>query len=96
MGQVLHYTTTTHATRKAIQEAPEQVSNNALANRYGVHFETVKKWREQDTVEDRPSGLEKPGSKTLTKVEEAACVLFRTTTKLSLDDCLYSLQDEIP
>ena len=97
MGQVLHgNATTTHAIRKAIQEAPEEVSNNALANRYGIHFETVKKWRERDTVEDRPSGLEKPSPKTLTKVEEAACVLFRTTTKLSLDDCLYSLQDEIP
>ena len=70
MGQVLHgNATTTHAIRKAIQEAPEEVSNNALANRYGIHFETVKKWRERDTVEDRPSGLEKPCPKTLNKVE---------------------------
>ena len=97
MGQVLHgNATTTHATRKAIQEAPKEVSNNSLANRYGIHFETVRKWRERDTVEDRPSGLENPGPKTLTKVEEAVCVLFRKTTKLSLNDCLYSLQDEIP
>ena len=43
MGQVLHgNATTTHANRKAIQEAPEEVSNNALAKHYGIHFETEK------------------------------------------------------
>ena len=80
MGQVLHgNATTNNAIRKAILEAPEEVSNNALTKRYGIHFETVKKWRERDTVEDRPSGLEKPGPRTLTKVK-----LLRNTTDVKL------------
>ena len=54
MGQVLlGNTTTTHANRKEIQEASKEVSNYTLSKRFGIHFQTVKKWRERDTVEDR-------------------------------------------
>lgn len=54
MGQVSHgNATTTHATRKEIQEASKEVSNYTLSNHFGINFQTVKKWRERDTVEDR-------------------------------------------
>ncbi len=97
MGQVLHpNAVTTHAIRKEIQEAPKEVSSRALSRRHGLSLPTVLKWRERESVEDRRSGPQDPRPKSLTKAEEAACVYFRTTTQLSLDDCLYSLQDSIP
>ena len=97
MGQVLHpNAVTTHAIRKEIQEAPSSVSDRALARRYGLGLPTVQKWRRRGSVEDRRSGPQEPRPKSLSKAEEAACVYFRTTTQLSLDDCLYSLQESIP
>ncbi len=97
MRQVLHANAiTTHAIRKKIQEAPESVSNSALAKRYRLNYRTVKKWRERESVEDRRSGPKDPRPKSLSRVEEAACVFFRMATKLPLDDCLHALKDEIP
>ncbi len=97
MEQVLHpNAVTTHAIRKEIQEAPKEVSSRALSRRHGLSLPTVLKWRERESVEDRRSGPQDPRPKSLSKVEEAACVYFRTTTRLSLDDCLYFLQDSIP
>ena len=88
MGQVLHpNAVTTHAIRKAIQEAPAKVSTNALAKRYGLNYRTVQKWRKRDSVEDRRSGLQDPRPKSLGKVEKAACLLFRCATKSPLDNC---------
>ena len=97
MTQVLHNNaTTTLAIRKEIQEAPKNVSNYALAKRLGINILTVKKWRSRPSVEDRKSGPQNPRSTSLTHIEEAVCVIFRMETELSLDDCLYSLQDAIP
>ena len=97
MGQVLHTNAvTTHAIRKEIQEAPATVSTRSLARRFGRNYLTVQKWRGRDSVEDRRSGPQEPCPKSLSKVEEAACVYFRKTTQLSLDDCFYTLQEEIP
>ncbi len=56
----------------------------------------MKKWRERESVENRRSGSPDPQPKSLIKAEEAACVYLRWTTKLSLDDCLYSLKESIP
>ena len=97
MGQLLHNNAVaTHAIRKEIQEAPASVSNNAVATRYGINYLTVKKWRRRSSVEDRCSGPQDPRSKSLSKLEEAVCVYFRTKTELPLDDCLFSLQESIP
>ena len=97
MGQVLHTNAvTTHAIRKEIQAAPPEVSTRSLARRFGLNYLTVQKWRERSSVEDLRSGPQEPRSKSLSKVEEASCVYLRKTTRLSLDDCLYTLQDEIP
>ena len=58
MGQVLQpNAVTTHATRKAIQEASVKVSTYALAKQYGLNYRTVQKWRGGSSVEDRCSEL---------------------------------------
>lgn len=97
MGQVSHTNAvTTHAIRKEIQEAPAEVSTNALAKRFGLNYLTVQKWRKRSSVEDRRSGPQHPRPKSLSKLEVAACILFRKTTRLPLDDCLDTLQEWIP
>ena len=97
MAQAFHgNATTTRAIRKEIQEAPKEVTNYALAKRLGINILTVIKWRSRPSVVDRRSGPQNPRSKSLTTLEEAACVMFRMVTKLSLDDCLNALQDWIP
>ena len=98
MGQVLNPNAITiHAIRKkAIQEAPRKVATNALAKRYGLNYRTVQKWRQWDSVEDGRSVPQDLRPKSLSEVEEVACLFFRCTTKLPLDDCLYTLQDPIP
>jgi transposase InsO family protein len=47
-------------------------------------------------MEDSPMGPKHPHSTSLSAVEEAACIMFRKSTLLPLDDCLYALQDSIP
>jgi len=41
-------------------------------------------------------GVKQPRSTVLTTPEEAIIVAFRKHTLLSLDDCLYALQENIP
>lgn len=95
MGQVLHGSaTTTEAIRRAIQHS--QASLRALGERYGVNPKTVAKWRQRDSVADRPTGPRQPRSTVLTVEEEAVVVAFRRHTLLPLDDCLYALQATIP
>ena len=96
MGQVLHTNAvTTHVNRKEIQEAPDTISTTSLAKRFGINYRTVQKWRQRDSVEDLRSGPKEPRPKSLSKFEEAACLIFRCATKLPLDDCLYTLQESI-
>ena len=72
MGQVLHPNAiTTHAIRKAIQEAPAKVSTYALAKQYGLNYRTVQNRRRRSSVEDLRSGPQEPRPKSLSKVEEA-------------------------
>ena len=95
MGQVLHpCATTTQATRKAIQDSQESIAK--LAKRYSLDPKTVAKWKKRDFVEDLPMGPKEPRSTVLSAQEEAIIVAFRLKTMLSLDDCLYALQDAIP
>ncbi|MES1936331.1 IS481 family transposase [Salinisphaera hydrothermalis] len=95
MGQILHgRATTTYATRAAIQRSTASASQ--LARQYGINVKTVLKWRHRAQVEDRPMGPKQPRSTSLSREEEAACLIFRRHTQLPLDDCLYALQDSIP
>ena len=95
MGQVLHpQATTTEATRRAIQSSEESIRQ--LAKRYGINPKTVAKWKNRDSVKDLPMGPKQRRSTVLSEQEEAFIVAFRTKTLLSLDDCLYALQETIP
>ena len=95
MGQVLHArATTTEATRKAIQDSQESIAK--LAKRFGINPKTVAKWKQRDSVKDLPMGPKRPRSTVFTEQEEMMMVAFRSKTLLSLDDCLYALQETIP
>ncbi len=79
--------TTTPRIRAAIREAPASVSSNSLAARYGVHVNTVYKWRRRETVEDashRPHKLRT----TLPPELEEIVVELRRTLLLGVDDLL--------
>ena len=95
MGQVLHpQARTTEATRREIQNSQESIVD--LAKRFGINPKTVAKWKNRDSVKDLPMGPKRPRSTVLTEQEEAMIVAFRRMTRLSLDDCLYALQEKIP
>ena len=94
MGNKLHgRATTTPGYQKKIQESTETIK--ALAQRYGINHNTVKKWKKRKSTEDQKCGPQSR-STTLTRNEEAAIVAFRKHTKASLDDCFYTLKKEIP
>ncbi len=79
--------TTTPKVRAAIQEAPASVTTESLAARYGVHANTVTKWRRRKTVEDashRPHKLHT----TLPPELEEIVVELRRTLLLGVDDLL--------
>ena len=79
--------TTTPKVRAAIQEAPASVTTEALAARFGVHVNTVSKWRRRKTVEDashRPHKLHT----TLPPELEEIVVELRRTLLLGVDDLL--------
>jgi transposase InsO family protein len=67
-----------------------------LAKRYGINPKTVAKWKKRTSVWDERFGPKKPRSTVLTPEEEAAVVVFRRSTLLPLDECLYALQPSIP
>lgn len=95
MGQLLHgCATTTEAVRRAIQGS--QASVRALAQQYSINPKTVAKWKKRQTVTDAAMGPKTPQSTVLSGAEEAIIVAFRRHTLLSLDDCLYTLQETIP
>src|SRR5436305_9957826 len=95
MGQVLHgCATTTEAVRRAIQNSQESL--RALAKRHGINQKTVAKWKQRETIADRPTGPKEAKSTVLSIEEEAIIVAFRRHTLLPLDDCLYALQPSLP
>ena len=60
MGQILHATaTTTHRTRKEIQESGSTLKNLALRYNININIKTVKKWKYRSTVEDLKCGKKK-------------------------------------
>ena len=71
--------------RAAIQVSDD--AGTALAERFGVTAQTIDKWRNRDSVEDRshtPHRLQT----TLTPAQEAVAVALRKTLLISLDDLL--------
>ena len=77
--------TTTPKVRAAIQSSDDV--GTVLAERFGITPQTVYKWRNRDSVEDRshtPHRLQT----TLTPAQEAVAVALRTTLQVSLDDLL--------
>jgi transposase-like protein len=95
MGQILHdCATTTEAVRRAIQNS--QKSIRTLAKQYNINPKTVAKWKKRAHVADAPMGPKQCHSTVLSDEEEALIVVFRKLTLLSLDDCLYALQETIP
>lgn len=94
MTKALHGSArTTAGIRAAIQESRE--SAQVLARRFGIHRNTVSKWRARRDVQDAPMGPKAP-STAIAAQDEAICASFRLTTRLSLDDCLFVLQQRIP
>jgi len=81
---------TTPKVRAAIQGSDALASILAeryLAERYGVTEQTIYKWRNRDSVDDRshtPHRLQT----TLTPAQEAVAVALRKTLLVSLDDLL--------
>ncbi|MFC3376740.1 IS481 family transposase [Rugamonas sp. CCM 8940] len=86
MSQALHsLARTTHLIRKEIRES--ELSQAELARRYNVTRQTIRKWKERDSEEDRshrPDTLRT----TLTLAQEAIVVTLRTTLLLPTDDLL--------
>ena len=85
--------TTTPAIRKIIQESKDTIA--VLAERYHINPKTVIKWKHRKSVQDKKCGPPSE-SKSLTKEQEAIAVAFRKHTKLSIEDCFYSLKKVIP
>src|SRR5690625_1960125 len=76
---------TTPRIRREIQASTE--SHVALAARYNVSIDTIRRWRQRDDVQDRshtPHRLQT----TLTPAQEAVVVELRRLLLLPLDDLL--------
>ena len=93
MGQILHARAkTTHRIRKEIQNSQESIRK--LAAKHNVNFKTVLKWKNRDSVGDKPMGAKKLNT-VLSELEQKAICVFRKTTSLPLDDCYLALRDQI-
>ncbi len=76
---------TTLLIRREIQESA--LPQAALARKYGLTKDTVRKWRHRDSVEDR-SHQPKTLKTTLSPLEEEVVISLRKTLLLPLDDLL--------
>lgn len=84
---------TTFAIRKEIKESG--LSINALTDKYGLSWKTVKKWREKETTEDassRPHNL----NTTLTVFQEDLILFERRQFKKTIEEIFFALEDKIP
>lgn len=94
MLQKLHKNAkTNYAIRAAIKASQESIS--ALAIKYHLSWQTVKKWQERDSLEDqssRPYHL-----RTDLTQEQIERILFeRKQFKKTVEDIFFTLEDEIP
>ena len=84
---------TTLAIRQEIKNSNENI--NALAKKFHLHWGTIKKWKESNTLEDKSS---KPHNlnTTLTDKQEDRICFERKQFKKTIDDIYLSLEDKIP
>lgn len=75
--------TTTPARRAYIQSSPLSVA--ALADELGVTEDTIRRWKDRDSVEDRSHTAHRLQT-TLTPAQEAVVLSLRQTLRLPLDD----------
>ena len=76
---------TTPAIRREIQQS--DLSERALARKYGLNRATVRKWKKRDSLDDLPT-TPKTIHATMSPEEELIAVELRTTLMLPLDDLL--------
>jgi transposase len=81
---------TTPRIRRAIQASEEK--NTILAKRYGVHRQTIAKWKARESTSDMRMGPKNPRSSFLTLNSEAIVLAYRWRTRLSLDDSYVRLK----
>ncbi len=86
--------TTTPSLRRLIQASEE--NNTVLAARLGLNRKTTAKWRARDSTSDQRMGPKNPGSKLLSRRDEAIILAYRWRTRLALDDCLVRLKRQMP
>lgn len=84
--------TTTPRIRAEIQAAPPSLTSQSLAERYGIHVNTVRKWRRRSTVEDRSHRAHRLHT-TLSPELEAIVVELRRTLLLGIDDLLVLVRE---
>lgn len=84
---------TTFAIRREIRESNLPV--NALCKRYGLSWNTVKKWREAENIEDRSSRPHKLNT-TLAPFEEDLILLERRQFKKTIEEIFFALEHTIP
>jgi hypothetical protein len=80
--------------RRAIQASDEK--NTVLAKRYGVHRQTIAKWKARESTSDMRMGPKNPCSSILTLLGEAIVLAYRWRTRLSLDDSHVRLKRLLP
>lgn len=94
MDQKLHKNArTTFAIRREIKESP--LSINALSEKFGLSWRTVKKWKEAGTVEDKSSRPVKLNT-TLTSFQEDLVLFERRQFKKTADEIFFALETTIP
>ena len=76
--------TTTPKIRAEIQQAPAEISDLALARKYGVSDSTIRRWRYRTDVHDR-SHTRHNLLATLTPYQEEVLIAAREFLRLSLD-----------
>jgi IS30 family transposase len=85
---------TTPAVRSEIQAAPASVTTESLAVRFGVHPNTISKWRRRNTVQDGSHRAHNLHA-TLSPELEEIVVELRRTLLLGIDDLLVLVREFI-
>jgi len=94
MLQKLHKNAkTNYAIRLAIKQSPEPISR--LANKYHLSWQTVKKWKERESVEDKSSRPHRLRT-SLTREEEDLILFERKKFKKTVEEIFFSVEGIIP
>jgi len=94
MLQKLHKNAkTNYVIRLTIKQSLEPVLR--LANKYHLSWQTVKKWKERDTVEDKSSRPHRLGI-SLTREEEDLILFERKKFKKTVEEIFFSVEGIIP